>query len=152
MGQTKSTYISLVRDDLDDYQSSNRLLGFEDEFSIPNISRACDRALDTFNTSPPLIGTWSFETFPSDTLFIDMAIHALLKRSTYKRGRNDFRYSESGNSIDDQNFAQYQALQKELKDDTKADTTRIKMALNLSKALNDTGDNAGGVSSPYKDL
>lgn len=152
MGQTLITYISLVREDLDDYQSSGRLLGLEEEFTDVNITRACDRALDTFNTSPPLIGTWTLETFPSDTLFIDMAIYALLKRSTYKRGRNDLTYSESGNSIDDQNFAQYQALKKELKDDTGAATTRIKMALNLSKALNDTDSNAGGVSSPYKDL
>lgn len=152
MGQTESTYITLIRDDLDDYEASNRLLGFEKEFSDPNIARACSRALETFNTTPPLIGTYTLEIFPSDNLFIDMAIYALLKRSTYKRGRNDFKYSESGNSIDDQNFAQYQALKKELKDDTGAAITRLKMALNLSKALNDTGSNAGGVSSPYRNL
>jgi len=145
MGQTKNTYISLIREDLDDYQSSNRLLGFEEEFSRDNIARACDRALERFNTTPPLIGTWSETTFPSDTLFVDAAIYELLKRATYKRGRNDFRYSESGNSIDDQNFAQYQALKKELKDDVRAETTRIKMALNLSRGF-------GGVSSPYRNL
>ena len=152
MGQTLAAYILLVRDDLDDYVASNRLLGLEEEFTEPNVDRACDRALETFNTSPPLIGTYTFETFPSDNLFIDMAIYALLKRSTYKRGRNDLTYSESGNSINDQNFAQYQALKQELKEDTQAQTTRLKMALNLSKALADTNSNAGGVSSPYKDL
>lgn len=145
MGQTRETYIALIREDLDDYQSSNRLLGFEEEFTVKNIARACDRALDRFNTFPPLIGTWTFEQFESDTLFIDMAIYALLQRTTFKRGRNNLRYTESGNSIDDQNFAEYQALKKELKEDTKADMTRLKMALNLKRGI-------GYVSSPYRNL
>ena len=145
MGQTRETYITLVREDLDDYIESNRLLGFEEEFTPKTIARACNRALDRFNTSPPLIGTWTFEQFPSDTLFVDMAMYALLQRATFKRGRNNIRYTESGNSVNDQNFEEYQALKKELKDDTKADMTRLKMALNLSRGF-------GYISSPYKNL
>ena len=145
MGQTRETYITLVREDLDDYIESNRLLGFEEEFPPKKIARACNRALDRFNTSPPLIGTWTFEQFPSDTLFIDMAICALLQRATFKRGRNNIRYTESGNSVNDQNFEEYQALKKELKTDTHAEMTRLKIALNLSRGV-------GYVSSPYRNL
>ena len=135
----------MVRDALDDYIESNRLLGFEEEFSTPAIARACDRALARFNTTPPLIGTWTCETFPSETLFIDMACYALLQKATFKRGRNNFTYSESGNSINDQNFQEYMALKKELKASTTEDMTRLKMALNFSRGI-------GGVSSPYRNL
>ena len=145
MGQTREDYIVLIRDDLDDYPMCNRILGFEEEFATKKIARACDRALDRFNTYPPLIGTWTCETFPSDTLFIDMAIYALLQTATFKRGRNNLTYTESGNSIDDQMFEEYMTLKKELKASTTDDMTRLKMALNLTRGV-------GAVTSPYKDL
>lgn len=145
MGQTREDYITLIRDDLDDYPMFNRILGHEEEFSTKKIARACDRALDRFNTTPPLIGTWTFETFESDTLFIDMAIYALLQSATFRRGRNNLIYTESGNSIDDQMFEEYMALKKELKASTKEDMTLLKMALNLSRGV-------GAVTSPYRNL
>ena len=145
MGQTREDYIALVRDDLDDYPMSNRILGREEEFATKTIARACNRALDRFNTYPPLIGTWTFEQFPSDTLFIDMACYALLQRATFKRGRNNLIYTESGNSIDDQMFEEYQELKKELKASTEAEMTRLKMALNLTRGV-------GAVTSPYRNL
>lgn len=145
MGQSREQYISLVRDDLDDYPMSNRILGHEEEFATKTIARACDRALDRFNTTPPLIGTWTFETFPSDSLFVDMAICALLQRATFKRGRNNLVYTESGNSIDDQMFEEYLNLKRELHASTEADLLRLKMALNLSRGV-------GGISSPYRDI
>jgi hypothetical protein len=74
-----------------------------------------------------------------------MAIYALLQSSTFHRGRNNLIYTESGNSIDDQMFEEYQALKKELKASTTDEMTRLKMALNLTRGV-------GAVTSPYRNL
>ena len=131
MGQEKRDYVLLVREDMADYAHNNRLLYKEEEFTPKNIERALDRALDRFNTTAPRIGTYSLVDFPSDSVIIDLAIYYLLRSSWIKRGRNDITYSESGNSVNDQNFTQYKSMLDTIGSEAESAMMHLKKQINL---------------------
>ena len=145
MGKPRAEFIVTVREDLDDYKKSNRLLNNEEEFDDKVIARALEKALDRFNNTPPVIGSYSFENFPSDYLLIDMAIFELLSRASYKRGRNSLSYSEAGLHVNDQNFSEYLRLKNELRTATARDMKELKMGINLKRGF-------GYVTSAYRNL
>lgn len=136
MGPTTiSDYEKLVREDLEDFPQSNTLLDSQEEFGPKAVQRALQKALDRFNTTPPIIGTYDFTNQPSPSLIVDMAILSLLERAVYKRGRNNLSYSDAGLSIDDQNWQAYRAMMNDLSARVKQTLSDVKASINLGRGF-----------------
>tara|TARA_Y100000114_G_scaffold157273_1_gene188688 strand:- start:3628 stop:4158 length:531 start_codon:yes stop_codon:yes gene_type:complete len=137
--------IALVRAKLRDYPELNRLIEGR-ETSDKEIAFAIMEAIDDFNTTPPLIGSYNLESFPSMSLLIRGTIINILESVGLLQTRNQMSYSDGqgvGVGISDKtplllNWIQLYQGQYEQK------KFRLKQALNLGGALN-----GGGVPSEY---
>lgn len=137
--------IALVRAKLRDYPELNRLIEGR-ETSDREIAFAMMETVDDFNTTPPLIGSFTIENFPSTSLLIRGTIINVLESVGLLQTRNQMSYSDGqgvGVGISDKtpmllNWIQLYQGQYEQK------KFRLKQALNLNGALN-----GGGVPSEY---
>jgi hypothetical protein len=137
--------LALVRAKLRDYPELNRLIEGR-ETSDREIAFAIMEAIDDFNTTPPLIGSFSIDSFPSTSLLIRGSIINVLESVGLLQTRNQMSYSDGqgvGVGISDKtplllNWIQLYQGQYEQK------KFRLKQALNLNGALN-----GGGVPSEY---
>ena len=137
--------IALVRAKLRDYPELNRLIEGR-ETSDREIAFAVMDAIDDFNTTPPLLGAYSLESFPSISLLIQGSLINILQSVGLLQTRNQMSYSDGQGiqvSVSDKapmllqwmNLFSNQYEQKKF---------RLKQALNLGGALN-----GSGVSSEY---
>lgn len=137
--------LALVRAKLRDYPELNRLIEGR-ETSDREIAFAIMEAIDDFNTTPPLIGSFNIDSFPSTSLLIRGSIINVLESVGLLQTRNQMSYSDGqgvGVGISDKtplllNWIQLYQGQYEQK------KFRLKQALNLNGALN-----GGGVPSEY---
>lgn len=132
--------IALVRAKLRDYPELNRLIEGR-ETSDREIAFSIMEAIDDFNTTPPLLGSYTLENFPSMSLLIRGTIINVLESVGLLQTRNQMSYSDGqgvGVGISDKapmlmswiNLYQNQYEQKKF---------RLKQALNLGNALNGSG-------------
>ena len=137
--------IALVRAKLRDHPELNRLIEGR-ETSDREIAFAVMEAIDDFNTTPPLIGNYNIDNFPSISLLIRGTVINVLESVGLLQTRNQMSYSDGqgvGVGISDKtpllmNWIQLYQGQYEQK------KFRLKQAINLNGALN-----GGGVPSEY---
>tara|TARA_B100000131_G_scaffold166520_1_gene160974 strand:- start:228 stop:761 length:534 start_codon:yes stop_codon:yes gene_type:complete len=131
--------IALIRAKLRDFPELNRLIEGH-ETSDREIAFAIMEAIDDFNTTPPLIGSYSLENFPSTSLLIRGAIINVLESVGLLQTRNQMNYSDGQGvqvGVSDKtpmlmNWINLYTNQYEQK------KFRLKQALNLGGALNGT--------------
>tara|TARA_B100001250_G_C19788936_1_gene785502 strand:+ start:1535 stop:2077 length:543 start_codon:yes stop_codon:yes gene_type:complete len=132
--------IAIIRAKLRDHPELNRLIVGR-ETSDREIALAIMEAIDDFNTTPPLIGSYSVEDFPSVSLLIRGSLISVLESVGLLQTRNQMSYSDGQGvqvSVSDKtpmlmNWINLYVSQYENK------KVRLKKALNLSGALNGTG-------------
>jgi hypothetical protein len=88
-----SAMIALVRAKMRDYPELNRLVEGH-ETSDRQIAFALAETVDDFNMTPPLIGNYSIENFPSTSLLLRGAIIAILESVGLLQTRNQMNYSD----------------------------------------------------------
>jgi hypothetical protein len=129
--------IALIRAKLRDYPELNRLIE-GNETSDREIAFAIMEAIDDFNTSPPLIGQFGLENFPSTSLLIRGSIINVLESVGLLQTRNQMNYSDGQGlqvGVSDKapmlmNWINLYTNQYEQK------KFRLKQAINLGGALN----------------
>jgi len=137
--------IAMVRAKLRDYPELNRLVAGQ-ETSDRQIAFAMMEAIDDFNTTPPLIDSFTLENFPSISLLVNGTIIYVLESVGLLQTRNQMNYSDGQGvqvGVNDKtpmlmqwiNLFRGQYEQKKM---------RLKQAINLKGALNQ-----GGVPSEY---
>ncbi len=132
--------IALVRAKLRDYPELNRLIEGR-ETSDREIAFAVVEAIDDFNSTPPLIGSYTVEDFPSISLLIRGTIINVLESVGLLQTRNQMSYSDGQGvsvGISDKtpmlmNWIQLYQSQYEQK------KFRLKQAINLNGAINGSG-------------
>lgn len=145
MGKTRDEYVELIREDIADDRILNKLIYKMEEFPEKAMSRALTKALDRYNGMTPPIPHVTIETFPFESLLIDMAILVLIEKAVFLRTRNNLTFSVDGITVDDQNWEEYLTLKKEWAATVRKDAKDNKKALNLKRGF-------GGVSSNYGSL
>ncbi len=80
----------------------NPLLGAM-EFSDDQIQKALYYPIDEWNTTPPVIYTYSLVTFPYKTAWLGATAAYLLQVAAMRYVRNNLAYSAGGSQIDDMN-------------------------------------------------
>lgn len=137
--------IGMVRAKLRDYPELNRLCAGQ-ETSDRQIAMAMVEAIDDFSMTPPLLGPYTLDSFPSVSLLVDGTIIRVLQSVGLLQTRNQMNYSDGQGvqvGVNDKtpmlmqwiNLFTSQYEQKKLS---------LKKALNLQGALN-----GGGVPSQY---
>jgi hypothetical protein len=133
-----------VRHFMRDYPELNRLIKGE-ESSTRQIVWAIMDTLDDFNTTPPLIGTFTLSNFPSKSLLIRGVVCSLLESIGLLQTRNHLNFSDGGIQVginDKTPFIQswLQLLRNKYEDKV----AKIKIAINIENAW------GGGVHSEYR--
>jgi len=129
--------ISMVRAKLRDFPELNRLIEGK-ETSDREIALALAEAVDDFNTTPPLIESYTIENFPSPSLLVRGALINVLESVGLLQTRNQMSYSDGQGiqvSISDKTpmLMQWLTLFMNQYEQKKL---RLKKALNLKGALN----------------
>jgi len=141
-----SQLISIVRIKLRDFPELNRLIeGYET--SDKEIALAAFEAIDDFNTTPPILETYTLETFPSMSLLIRGTLIYVIESVGLLQTRNHMVYSDGQGvqvSVSDKTPQLLQWLTL-FSNQFETKKIRLKKALNLRGALN-----LGGLSSEYR--
>jgi hypothetical protein len=132
--------IALIRAKLRDFPELNRLVEGH-ETSDREIAFAIMEAIDDFNTSPPLIGSYSIDNFPSISLLIRGSIINVLESVGLLQTRNQMNYSDGqgvqvGVSDKTPMLMNWINLYTQSYEQKKF---RLKQAINLGSALNGAG-------------
>ena len=138
--------IAIVRTKLRDFPELNRLIEGH-ETSDKEIALAAMEAIDDFNTTPPILGTYNFDNFPSMSLLIRGTLVHVLESVGLLQTRNHMVYSDGQGvqvSVSDKTpqLIQWMTL---FSNQYEAKKVRLKKALNLRGALN-----LEGLSSEYR--
>lgn len=96
--QSLGEFVSQVRQYLRDYPELNRLIDGE-ETSDRMLAWSVIDALDDINNTPPLIGTFTIETFPYRHLLMRGTVLAVLESVGLLQTRNQISYSDGGISV-----------------------------------------------------
>lgn len=137
--------IAAVRAKMRDYAQLNRLVAGQ-ETSDRQIAFAIMEAIDDFNTTPPLIGSFTLDTFPSTSLLINGAVIFTLESVGLLQTRNQMNYSDGQGvqvGVNDKAPMLMQWIGR-FQQQYENKKMRLKQAINLNHALN-----GGGVSSEY---
>lgn len=129
--------IALVRAKMRDFPELNRLIEGR-ETSDREIAFAIMECVDDFNSTPPLLGTFTIENFPSVSLLINGAIINVLASVGLLQTRNQMSYSDGQGvqvSVSDKGpqLMNWMNLFTQTYEQKKF---RLKQALNLGNALN----------------
>jgi len=135
--------ISMVRLFMRDFAHLNRLIAGE-ESSSRMIAWALLDTLDDYNTTPPLIGPVTIETFPSMSLLRVGATIRLLQSVAILGARNYINFSDGGTSVSfTANLPLIQGMIQMLSSDYEQKKLRLKTAVNISQGF------GAGVHSDY---
>jgi len=100
-------------------------------------------AIDEFNTTPPLIGTYTFQSFPSSWLLLYGTVVEILTSAGILQSRNQLNYSDGGITVSVSDKAPlYQSWINRMSGMYEMRKKAIKTQLNLDQAW-------GGVQSEY---
>ena len=127
-------FVAEVRDFMRDYPELNRLIEGE-ETSDRMIQWAIINTVEKFNITPPLIGTFTIETFPSRYLLLTGTASHVLKSAGLLYSRNQLDYSAGGVTVSHSNktplyMSWTQLFDSEWHQQTKA----LKVSLNIEQA------------------
>jgi len=135
--------ISMVRLFTRDFAHLNRVISGE-ESSSRMIAWAILDTLDDYNTTPPLIGPVTVETFPSLSMLRTGATIRLLQSVTLLATRNYINFSDGGTSVSfTGNIPLLQNMIQILTSDYEQKKLRYKTAVNISQGF------GAGVHSDY---
>lgn len=126
-----------------DFADLNRLIrGVESSNRL--IFWAIDDALEDWNTTPPLIGQVSIETFPARRLLVRGAVIHLLESVGLLQTRNHLQFSDGGIQVGvSDKTPLIQAWLQYFKNDYEQKKLRLKVSMNIEGAW------GGGVRSEY---
>ncbi len=132
--------VNIIRAKLRDYPELNRLVA-GNETSDRDIALAIMEAADDFNTTPPLIGGYTIDNFPSESLLINGAIIEILTSVGLLQTRNHMSYSDGqgvqvGTSDKSSMLMSWIQLFMSKHERKKV---QLKQALNMQGAMNGTG-------------
>ena len=96
---TRSQAVNQLREFIRDKKEINRLLQNDYENDPSQLQLALDMAVDDFNMTPPSIGSYSLENFPSNYLLIMGATVSLLESAGIVQSRNRLNYADGGLNI-----------------------------------------------------
>lgn len=113
------------------------------EFTPEEIKMALIMALEKFNTTPPLVLTYSLEQFPIVSMLMLGATARLMDMAVIAKNRNRLPYSDAGLSVDDDGQApQYQQVKQIMMQEFEEWMRNYKKAINVEQCY-------GGISSEY---
>jgi len=137
--------IALIRAKLRDYPELNRLIAGR-ETSDREIAFAIMECIDDFNMTPPLLGQFTLESFPSVSLLINGSIINILTSVGLLQTRNHMSYSDGQGiqvSVSDK-APQLMNWMNLFSQNYEQKKFRLKQAINFGNALN-----GSAVSSEY---
>lgn len=138
----KASAITKIRDFIRDTPALNALLdGVETSDTL--IEFCLEMALDDFNTSPPLIGTFDLVGHPSQSLILAGTVSWILKSAGLGQSRNQLDYSSGGVTVASSNKTPlYQSWVNLFMNEFEAKKANLKKSLNAEQAY-------GGIFSEY---
>lgn len=137
--------VNIIRAKLRDYPELNRLVAGH-ETGDREIALAILETVDDFNTTPPLIGSYSVDTFPSESLLINGAVIQVMTSLGLLQTRNHLSYSD-GQGVQSSASDKSPLLMNWINlftSNYERKKQRLKYALNLQGALS-----SDGVASEY---
>ena len=140
--QTEAQFLSKTREFLRDKPELNALLdSVETSDFLITLSR--DLTIDDFNTTPPLIGNFTFFGFPSDYLLLMGTLVQIFKSAGFLQSRNQLDYAEGGLTVQTSNKTPlYQSWINFLATDYEIKKLQLKKSINAESTY-------GSVSSEY---
>lgn len=139
---TKAEFLEKVRLYIRDSAALNALLDGK-ETSDTEMDLCLELALDDFNTSPPLIGNFTLENHPSQSLVLLSTIYWILQSAGILQSRNQLEYSSGGITVRSSDKTQlYQSWIAIFLQSFEAKKANLKKSLNAEQAY-------GGISSEY---
>jgi hypothetical protein len=127
--------ISRTRAYLRDYPQNNIILSYTQESSDSDIADALQRAVDTFNMTPPYNVNYTVATFPNDSLLVMGTVIEVLKSAEIKYARNRLPFSDAGVSIEfDDQTSLYNSIIQSLEGEYIRIRNDYKMSTNLESA------------------
>ena len=116
-----------------DHPATNKLL-MDYEFTPEEIRTAQTFCVDKWNDMPPMLNSFTVETFPFRWAFLVGTTANLLTMAAHKFRRDNLTYQVPGGSIDDQNKAPiYDAAAQRLGAEFNDWMTRTKTQINLTQ-------------------
>lgn len=145
-GKTIDEYVVDLRELLQDHPQFNRLLLWQEESGDGALRFALRQALDRYNYRiPPFMGGVTFESFPADSLIVQLAASTVLEMVGVLRTRNSLNYSDAGLSIRDTEKSQdYRQWALQFKQEALSDAMAYKQIRNVQSILY-----SGGIGSSY---
>jgi hypothetical protein len=140
---TIESFTQEVRDYIRDFPELNRLIRGA-ETSNRLIQYCAWLAIDEYNTTPPLMGTYSIANFPSRSILLQLTIVYILMSSGILHSRNRFSYNDGGYQVEtEQQEALYQRWIQLIRSQMQPRLQQLKVAMNIEAAW------GGGVGSEY---
>jgi hypothetical protein len=138
-----TNFAQQVRHFIRDYPELNRLVDGE-ESSNRQIIWAILDTLDDFNTTPPLVGTFSIGTFPSRSLLIRGVVCSLLESVGLLQTRNHISFSDGGLQVGINDKTPFiQSWLQVFRNSYEDKKMKLKVSINIERAW------GGGVHSEY---
>jgi hypothetical protein len=145
MALTLEDYRTALRAYVQDHAGSNRILKFVQDNTNDELDLYINMALGFLNGIPPLIGEYSYSSFPIPSLLIHQATIECLISNGIVLSRNDLTYNNGGITVrisdGDTYLRQLQMLYR-VTDQEISSLVKLKIALNIYGGF-------GGVYSPY---
>lgn len=146
MNSTLRSYVNAIRFYINDYPTTNALLG-EEESGDGKIMLAINMTLDDFNTSCPWSANYTVDNFPSFSLLIEGAVIHLLRSAGILQSRNHLNYSAGGLSVGIWDKAKdYLMWMRDLQQKYEMEKASLIRRLNIAKAMRRLPQ---GVNSDY---
>jgi len=142
---TLQTYREALRAFIKDHSEKNRLLKFVIENTDDELDLYVNMALGFLNSIPPLIGNFTYGTFPMPSLLIRQATIECLISNGILNSRNELTYNNGGITLkvaDGSRYLQHLQVLLNMTDREIANFTKVKVAINIENGY-------GGVHSPY---
>jgi hypothetical protein len=145
MALTLDDYRTALRSYIKDRTDANRILKFVQENTNDELDMYINMALGFLNGIPPLVGEYSFDSFPIPSLLLHQATIECLISNGIVYSRNDLTYNNGGVTVrisdGDRYLRQLQMLYR-VTDSEISSLVKLKIALNIYGGF-------GGTYSPY---
>ena len=138
-------YRTALRNFIKDHEALNRLLKFEEESSSNELDMYIYMALGFLNSIPPILSTYTLETFPTPALLMHQASIECLISNSIVNARNELTYNNGGVTVKIPDGNKYMKMLQTL---FRMTDQEISAYRNMKISININGG-WGGVSSPY---
>jgi len=145
---TLELYRTALRNFIKDKTTLNRLLKYDQENTDDDLDVYINMALGFLNSIPPVLGAYTYASFPIPSLVIHQATIECLISNGIVNARNDLTYNNGGVTVKISDGDRYLRHLVNLYRMTDMEINAFK---NLKVAINIDGG-FGGVSSPYASL